>query len=271
MKERDKINYKIDKNILKDYVKTINEIEKPMTLIKEQLNRNPNPVQELDKTLEPIGKLNYEIKNYLISNTKEQAKIFTDIIIQIMNTNNGILTTKMIEPLGISRQYISNMEKNNLIEKVERGIYISSNSYEDSYYSFQQRYKKAIFSHMTALYFYGMTEEVPYTFTVTVPQRYHANTLNENRNIFYVSDEVYDIGMTEIETPSGNKVKVYDKERCICDIIRSKGRMDFEQVKKTINKYMQSKDKDITKISIYSKKMGISKKVMEVLGGIYYE
>ena len=46
--------------------------------------------------------------------------------------------------------------------------------------------------------------------------------------------------------------------------------MDLEQVKKTIKQYMQCKDKDMVKLSEYSKKMGINKKVMEMVEG-YYE
>ena len=210
------------------------------------------------------------IKELLIKYPNEQAKILTDTIKQIMNTNNGMLSTRMIEPLNISRQYLSIMENNNDIEKVSRGIYLSPNAFEDSYFSFQQKYKKAIFSHMNALYFYGMAEEFPYNYTVTVPQSYHVDTVNEKCNVFYVSDDIYELGIVEIETPNGNKVRVYDKERCICDIIRSKGRMDSEQVKKTIKQYMQSRDKDIVKLSEYSKKIGINKKVMEMVGG-YYE
>lgn len=115
-----------------------------------------------------------------------------------------------------------------------------------------------------------MTEEFPYNYTATVPQNYHEDTVNEKYNVFYVSDDIYELGVVVIETPNGNKVRAYDKERCICNIIRSKGRMDSEQVKKTIKQYMQSRDKDIAKLSEYSKKMGINKKVMEMVGG-YYE
>lgn len=78
------------------------------------------------------------------------------------------------------------MENNNDIEKVSKGIYLSLSAFEDSHYSFQQKYKKAIFSHMNALYFYGMTEEFPYNYTVTVPQNYHVDTVNKKCNVFYV-------------------------------------------------------------------------------------
>lgn len=310
MKKEEKINYKIDSDVLKNYVEAINSIKEPMSRIKDQLNQLSKPMQELSKplnnsmkpiieasrvasnSLEPIKKtgeqlneslkpiqeqlksintMSNAIKKLSIKFPNEQSKIFTDTIKQIMNVNNGMLSTRMIEPLNISRQYLSIMESNNDIEKVSRGFYLSPSAFEDSYFSFQQKYKKAIFSHMNALYFYGMTEEFPYNYTVTVPQSYHVGTVNEKCNVFYVSEDIYELGIVEIETPNGNKVRAYDKERCICDIIRSKGRMDSEQVKKTIKQYIQCKDKDIAKLSEYSKKMGINDKVMEMVGGSYYE
>ncbi|MDD4795440.1 MAG: hypothetical protein PHG03_02650 [Bacilli bacterium] len=285
MRKEEKIDFKINKNILKDYVEAINSIKEPMRQIKEQLNQISKPMQELSKTLnefvkpaaeanyafESIRKMSEQLKSYSIKYPNEQYKIFTDAIKQIADTNNGMLSTRMIEPLNISRQYLSIMQKNNDIEKIARGIYLTPSAFEDSYFSFQQKYKQVIFSHMNALYFYGMTEEFPYNYTVTVPQNYHVDIVNEKCNVFYVSDEIYEMGVVEVETPNGNKVRVYDKERSICDIIRSKGRMDSEQVKKAIKQYTQSRDKDIVKLSKYSKKMGLSDKVMEIVGGAYYD
>lgn len=298
MNKKEKFDFKIDNIVLKNYVDSINSIEAPMCKIKEQLNQLSKPIQEISKSLDktmkpvievsnvisnslgPIKKIDEKLKNInTMSDTvkklstkfpSEQSKIFTDIIKQIMHVNNGMLSTRMIEPLNINRQYLSVMEKNNDIEKISRGIYLLPSAFEDSYYLFQQKYKKAIFSHMNALYFYGMTEEFPYNYTVTVPQNYHVDTVNEKCNVFYVSDDMYEMGVVEVETPNGNKVRAYDKERCICDIIRSKGRMDYEQVKKIIKQYLQNQDKDMAKLSQYSKKMGISEKVMEMVGGFYY-
>lgn len=267
MKKEDKVNYKIDSDVLKNYVKAVNSIKEPMCQIKEQLNQQLKPMQEELKSIDAMSNV---INELLAKYPNEQAKIFTDIIKQIMNTNNGILSTRMIEPLNISRQYLSIMENNNAIEKVSRGIYLSPNAFEDSYFSFQQKYKKAIFSHMNALYFYGMTEEFPYNYTVTVPQSYHVDAVNEKCNVFYVSDDIYEMGIVEVETPNGNKVRAYDKERCICDIIKSRGRMDPEQVKKSVKQYMRSKDKNVVRLSDYAKRMGISEKVMEMVGA-YYE
>ena len=178
MKKEEKVNYKIDSEVLKNYVEAINSIKEPMSKIKEELNQLSKPMQALSKSLnesmkpiieaskatskslESIKKMSEQlneslkpmqeqlksinimsnaIKEISIKFPNEQAKIFTDTIKQIMNVNNGMLSTRMIEPLNISRQYLSIMESNNDIEKVSRGIYLSPNAFEDSYFSFQQK------------------------------------------------------------------------------------------------------------------------------------
>lgn len=252
---------KID-NIIRQYVDAINATKEPMKMIKQQLeNINENTdvmLKKISNALESINKLIQEHPN-------NRANIYCEVIRKLMDENNGMITTRMIEPFNISRQYLLNMEKKGDIIRVFRGIYISSNIFEDSYFYFQQKYKKAIFSHMNALYFYGMTEEFPYNYTITVPYGYHVDTINEKCNVFYVSDDIYELGVVEIETPSGNKVRAYDMERCICDIIRSKGRMDPEQVNKSIRQYMRRKDKNLLRLSEYAKKMNISEKVFNKL------
>lgn len=281
MKRKEKIKFKLEPKILTSYVEAMISIKEPMKEIKAQLGQLSNLSYDkflksnvlAEKTVEQLKNIHVmskTIEDLLATYPNEQSKIIKDIIIQIMNVNNGMLSTRMIEPLNINRQYLSIMEDNNMIEKASRGIYLFPNTFEDSYFSFQQKYKKVVFSHMNALYFYGLTEEFPYDYTVTVPQRYHVDTVNEKCNVFYVSEEIYEMGISEVETPSGNKVRVYDKERCICDVIRSKGRMDKEQVKKTIKQYIKYSDKDINKLVKYSKKLGINEMVSEIVGA-YYE
>ena len=281
MKRKEKIKFKLEPKILTSYVEAMISIKEPMKEIKAQLGQLSNLSYDkflksnvlAEKTVEQLKNIHVmskTIEDLLATYPNEQSKIIKDIIIQIMNVNNGMLSTRMIEPLNINRQYLSIMEDNNIIEKASRGIYLFPNTFEDSYFSFQQKYKKVVFSHMNALYFYGLTEEFPYDYTVTVPQRYHVDTVNEKCNVFYVSEEIYEMGISEVETPSGNKVRVYDKERCICDVIRSKGRMDKEQVKKTIKQYIKCSDKDINKLVKYSKKLGINEMVSEIVGA-YYE
>ena len=126
-----------------------------------------------------------------------------------------------------------------------------------------------IYSHMTALYFHGLSiKSLNNKYDITVKKTYNSKHLKDH-NAFYVPDDIYELGLTEAETPMGNKVRVYDIERCICDIIRSKNRMDSEHVKHSIREYIKRKDKDLIKLSKYAEKLGIKKEVMDYLEMFY--
>ena len=203
-----------------------------------------------------------------IKEFKEVSNI--EIIESIMKMNNGYVTSKELDNFGIHRMYLNTMWKKGIVEKVANGIYIDSNKIEDSYYVFSLSMPNTIFSHMTALYFHGLSIKAPNDkYYITVRKTYNSKHL-KNHHVFYVSDDIYELGLTEVETPMGNKVRVYDIERCICDIIRSKNRMDSEHVKYSIREYIKRKDKDLIKLSKYADKMGIKKEVMDYVE-VFYE
>lgn len=203
-----------------------------------------------------------------IKEFKDQSNI--EIIESIMKMNNGYVTSKELSNLGIHRMYLNIMKEKGMIEKVGNGIYIDSSKIEDSYYVFNLSMPNTIFSHMTALYFHGLSIKAPDDkYDITVRKTYNSKHLKKHE-VFYVSDDIYELGLTEAETPMGNKVRVYDIERCICDIIRSKNRMDLEHVKYSIREYIKRKDKNLMKLSKYADKMGIKKEVMDFVE-VFYE
>lgn len=192
-----------------------------------------------------------------------------EIIQKLMKINNGYITTKELKNFGISRNYLFVMTKKNMIEKVAKGIYIDSTKIKDVYYVLSVSIPKIIYSHMTALYFHNLSIKAPdSSFDVTVTKKYN-NPKLKIHNVFYVDDKFYNIGITEVKTPQGNKVKVYDVERCICDIIRSKKRMDIEHVKYAIKEYLKRKDNNLIKLSKYADMFGIKKEVMDFVSMMY--
>lgn len=198
-----------------------------------------------------------------------QDKSNIEIIEELMKKNNGYITSKELDMFDIHRMYLSIMQEKGIIEKVASGIYIDTNKIEDNYYVFGLSMPNVIYSHMTALYFHGLSIKAPTdVYDITVKRSYNSIHLRKH-NVFYVGNDVYGLGITEIETPMGNKVKVYDVERCICDIIRSKSRMDLELIKYSVKEYIKRKDKDLVKLSLYAEKLGIKDVVMGYVGMMY--
>lgn len=208
------------------------------------------------------------MKKMTIKEFKEESG--TELITSLMKINNGYITSKELTNFGIHRMYLNSLYKKGAIEKIGRGIYIDASKMPDIFFTFSLNMPNTIYSHMTALYFYGLSIKAPYhKYDITVKKKYNNNNLRHHE-VFYVSNNIYELGLTTVETPMGNKVRAYDIERCICDIIRSKNRMDSEHVKYSIKEYIKRKDKDLVKLSTYAEKMGIKDKVMSYVE-VFYE
>lgn len=209
----------------------------------------------------------YYMEKLTIKGFQDKSNI--EIIEELMKKNNGYITSKELDMFGIHRMYLSIMQEKGIIEKVVAGIYIDSNKVIDNYYVFGLSMPNVIFSHMTALYFHGLSTKVPNgVYDITVKRSYSSVHLRKH-NVFYVDNDIYKLGLIEIETPMGNKVKAYDVERCICDIIRSKNRMDLELIKHSVREYIKRKDKNLVRLSLYAEKLGIKEVVMDYVGMMY--
>ena len=184
-----------------------------------------------------------------------------DKILEIMKNNNDIITPSKLEKAGISRVYLYNMEKDGLIEKIDRGIYVTKEFIYDEYYLFQFKYPKTIFSHNTALYFNNMTERTPINMDVTICREYNPHRFKDLVNIYKVSKEIFDLGVVERKSPQGMSIKTYNLERTICDIIKDKNSLDIETRNKVIRKCIKSKDFNANLMFEYAKKMKIYDKV----------
>lgn len=188
-----------------------------------------------------------------------------ELILELMKVNNGYITSRILTDLGISREYLRIMNAKEMIKKVGTGIYIDVNMKEDLFYTFNIELPNIIYSHMTALCFYGLSKITTFKkYDISIKKNYY-NYKIKNHNVFYVDEKHYNIGLTNIETPDGNTVQTYDIERCICDIIRSRNRFDIENIKYSVRKYLKRKDKNLDKLYEYAEKMKIKEEVVEFI------
>lgn len=175
---------------------------------------------------------------------------------------NGYLTTKDVIEHNIPRIYLSRLIDEHIIERVSRGVYIKTNDIPDDMIILQNKSKNAIYSHMTALYLYGLSNRIPIKYDITVNQGYNGSLQKEkNVNLFYIKKDLLNLGLTTYTLDSGYEIKVYDLERTICDIIKNKNRLDQEVINKAIREYFYSKNKNVLKLYEYAKKLKIYDKV----------
>ena len=62
------------------------------------------------------------------------------------------------------------------------------------------------------------------------------------------------------------KVRIYDRDRTICDVLKNMSKMDKEIFNKAIQGYVNDPKKNIPNLMMYAKKLRVQKKVKELIG-----
>ena len=182
--------------------------------------------------------------------------------------DNGYLYTKDVTKAGIRREYLKKYLDGGSLIRESRGIYSFADSMSDEFALLQSRCKKGIFSYGTALYFHGLSDRFPQMISMTVPKNYNVFYLKEELlhvEFHRIKPSLWDIGIIEINSPQGGKIKIYNKERCICDIIRNRKRTDPQIFTQALKGYFASKDRDNIQLIEYAKKFHIENKVQEYM------
>lgn len=186
-----------------------------------------------------------------------------DKLNQFYKKQNGVFKYSDLLQLGLSQRQIKNLENMEIIERVGKGIYYHKDYLPDMLKVYQMENEKLIYSHETAAYIHNLTDRFPREYSVTTETGYHLRKANELK-VYYVKKKLLKLGVEEVKNSSGNIVKVYDREKTICDIIKSKERIELQVYSEVIQNYFNGKVR-VNKLSKYANELGINEKMSEIV------
>ena len=187
---------------------------------------------------------------------------------------NLVITNKEAEELGYTRHNLSELTKSGQLERLRPGLYQLKGKVIDDFVLISSNSIRIIFSHQTALYLHDISDRTPNVFHISVPQGYNASHIKnryKDLQVHYVKKDLYEIGKTEIKSPQGNLIPVYDIDRTICDIIIDREKIDKQIFTEAIKRYFKSQNKNLRRLIKYSRLFKIEneiRKYMEVLSKI---
>jgi len=189
-------------------------------------------------------------------------------VVELARRNHGILLTKDIVQVGLHRGILTEMVEKNLLIREAKGLYTLADEMIDEYALIQARCPKGIFSHGTALFFHDMSDRVPNQISITVAQGTNTSLIKKqfgNLRFHYVKRDWIGIGCVSGISPQGAEVQYYDKERCICDIVRSKKEMDTQIFTQALKEYFSDSKNDLRKLLKYGTLFGIQEKIQDYI------
>ena len=184
----------------------------------------------------------------------------------LLKTQEGMLRTDQVVSAGISKPVFYNYVRSRDLERVAHGMYLSKDTWVDAMYLLHLRFSQVVFSHDTSLFFHDLTDREPLQYTVTVKTGYNTTKLKaEGVQVFTIKAELHEVGLITMQTPFGHDVPVYDMERTVCDLLRSRNHIEMQTFQGALKAYARRKDKDLRTLMRYAKLFRVEKILRQYL------
>ena len=179
-----------------------------------------------------------------------------------MEEGNGYLLTAAALDHGVSKRTLAKYVEARGLERAAHGVYMAEDAWKDDYFLLYTRNNKIVFSHESALYLYTLMDREPSITTVTVPKNYNSTHIGKQGvRVIHTKPEWYSMGVTHIWTSFGHEVPVYDRERTLCDIIRTRREVEVQTFQTAVREYMNSGGKNLGNLMRYAKALGVEDEV----------
>ena len=185
-------------------------------------------------------------------------------------SKQDLIRTSELNGISIYSKEISALLKGGYIERVKQGYYRIVEHTEDHSEAklISQLYPDGIICMVSALFYYGYSDRTPIDWDIAIDR----NTSKARFNIdypyvkpYYIDKAHLEYGVTEGQYEDC-VLKIFDRDRLICECIKHENKMDREIYNKAIINYINDSQKNVTNLLEYAKKRNVHKKVRERIG-----
>ena len=181
--------------------------------------------------------------------------------------NDGVLVVKNIPKEKISRQSVYDFIKENEMERIGPGIYLTAEALEDETYTMYLRCPNGVISHEDALYYYGLIDREPMEHCLTIYTGYNPTSLKKSGyKVYTIKKEFLDLGKTRVVNQFGHEIPMYDLERTICDLIRNRNNFEIQDLNTAMKTYVKKKNKNLNRLMEYAKKFRVDRVIQKNVG-----
>jgi predicted transcriptional regulator of viral defense system len=192
-----------------------------------------------------------------------------DDVKRIFESHGGIARTEDMLRERVHTSYIANLLSAGHISRIKRGVYEwLDDGPKDDLEIIGRLIPESILCMESALHYYGYTDRTPGVWHIAVSKNINKKKVRlayPPIKVHFVAPHLLGVGVCEgIVNEVG--VRVYDRERAVCDAIRHAGKMDPEVVNQAIRSYVADPAKNIGRFMEYSGLFRIQRKAESLVG-----
>lgn len=188
---------------------------------------------------------------------------------RIFNDHNGIMRSQEIVENKIYARFMKKLIDDGYIDKIRYGYYQwqDERAYREAAI-IERLFPDAVLCMESALQFYGYTDRTPLAWCLAVDKDSTKSRFKIDFPMvkpYYIPEEQLKLGVVVVEIEEV-KLRIFNRERVICDCLRKENKMDVEIFNKAIQAYIKDPKKNIARLMKYAKRLRTETKVRKILG-----
>lgn len=188
---------------------------------------------------------------------------------ELVRAHDGVVKTAEPYTLGIDYRRIQSFVDWGVLLRVKNGYYsLQEQKLSEDEMVYRLFGEDGVLTMETALYIYGYLPTKPAEYQIAVDKNTSKSRFHLNYPFvhpYYSEPKVLTLGVTQIAF-GGGMMKIYDRERLMCDCLKYEDRLDREDLKKALLAYIAEPSKDISRLLCYAKERKVLSKVQNRIG-----
>ena len=192
-----------------------------------------------------------------------------DNLKEIFSVYNNVMSTAELKAKKIYYSDIQQLLQKGLIEKIRRGYYHWIEEFDGSeIVIINKLFPDAVLCMETALFYYRYSDRNPAEWNIAIDK----NASRQRTKIDYPFIKAYRVEPSLLTLGESigkidlSEVRIYDRDRTICDVLRNMNKMDKEIFNKAIQNYINDPKKNVPNLMIYAKELRVQKRVKDLIG-----
>ncbi|MFP4377793.1 MAG: type IV toxin-antitoxin system AbiEi family antitoxin domain-containing protein [Spirochaetales bacterium] len=175
---------------------------------------------------------------------------------QYLEARAGVIRTTEFQQGGLHNSYLTALTDEGRIVRIKSGLYIASESQTASgFFEVQLALPSAVVCLASALAYYELTTYEPPSVQVAIRRgdRTKPPIFPPTRQ-FSFGGIRHELGVVAVEV-EGRTIKIYDREKTICDTVRFRRALGQDVVNEAIRNYLQGPDTKVDRVMEYSRRL----------------
>lgn len=189
-------------------------------------------------------------------------------IYQIIEEKGGIAKTAELYGAKVDYRRLQKFVEEGKLERVKSGYYAKTFKEQSPEDMIPVLFPDGVLCMNSALYYHGYLKEKPYIWHIAVDKNTSKSRFKMDYPVlqpYYTEASVLTLGVTDI-TMGSHTMKIYEKERLICDCLKYEDKLEHEVLKQMLRFFIEDETKDIAKLMNYAKERRVVEKVRNRIG-----